>query len=566
MNTVVAVVLAKERRMVARFVAAGALSRERAQSLEQLGLNRGVILRRLRERAVVRQAGQDLYYVDEQSWNAVRRTRRRAASVFLIIGLIIIFAVLWSKRAHALGPSGFRDDSRGFRLQAEDRSSRQVDAVFAEWNKPTSPGCALGVFRDGKIVYERGYGMADVENDVPITPSSVFYVGSLSKQFTAAAAALAISSGSLSPDDSIRKYLPELPSYADAITVRHLVHHTSGLRDYNTLLSIAGRRGDEAYDNPTVLRITARQQALNFAPGAEYLYSNTGYTLLAIVVERATKTPFAAFADANIFKPLGMTETHFHTDAGRLVKRRANAYMLRPDGSVRLDTPSNERAGAGGVFTSVRELLHWDENFYTAKVGGRQLIDQLQTPGRLKDGTALTYGWGLQVGTYRGSRIVEHGGSLGGYRAHLIRFPEQHTSFAALCNLAIAPGNLVRHVADVVLADHLTQPRPASPAAPARGPRAPADAPVAMDAQALSLYTGSYVSDEIDSTFTIAVTDGKLTLQRDTDAQPVTLQPVQPDSFRVAGFTIRFERKDGRVTSLRVDAGRVRDIRFVKSG
>ncbi len=540
--------------MVARFAAAGALSRERAQSLQQLGLNRGVILRRLRERAVVREAGPDLFYVDEESWKAVRRTRRRAASVMAAVALAIIFAVVFgARRARAEQQPGFAH-------------GKEVDSVFAQWNRKDSPGCAVGVFRDGKIVYERGYGMADLENDVAITPSSVFYVGSLSKQFTAMAAALAMSEGNLSADDSIRKYLPELPAYADAITVRQLVHHTSGLRDYNTLLSIAGRRGDEAYDNSTVLRMTARQKALNFAPGTEYLYSNTGYTLLAVVVERATKTPFAAFADANIFKPLGMLETHFHTDSGRLVKRRANAYILRPDGSVRLDTPSNERAGAGGVFTSVRELLHWDENFYTAKVGGRQVIDQLQVPGRLNDGAALTYGWGLQIGTYRGLRIVEHGGSLGGYRAHLIRFPDQHTSFAALCNLAIAPGNLVRQVADVVLADRLTQPRPAPVAAPARGPRAPADAPAPADAQTLAAYAGRYISDEIDSTFTIARVDGKLTLQRDTDLQPLTLQALQPDSFRGPAFTIRFARQEGRVTSLLVDAGRVRDIRFVKVG
>src|SRR6185436_6653059 len=162
---------------------------------------------------------------------------------------------------------------------------------------------ALGVFANGAIAYERGYGIADLEHDVPIAPDSVFYVGSLSKQFTAMAASLAIEQGRLSLDDSIRTYLPELPAYADAIRIRHLIHHTSGLRDYNTLLSIAGRRGDEAYDNRTVLAMTARQKSLNFAPGAEYLYSNTGYTLLATVVERATGTRFAAFADARIFKP-----------------------------------------------------------------------------------------------------------------------------------------------------------------------------------------------------------------------------------------------------------------------
>ena len=222
----------------------------------------------------------------------------------------------------------------------------QVDAVFSQWDRRDSPGCALGVFENRAMVYERGYGMADLEHDVPITPESVFYVGSLSKQFTAMAAALAIQQGKLSPDDSIRKYLPELPEYATAIKVRHLIHHTSGLRDYNTLLSIAGRRGDEAYDNPTVLRMTARQRSLNFPPGAEYLYSNTGYTLLAVVVERATGTPFAAFADAHIFRPLGMAASHFHVDASRMVKNRALAYAPAGAGrDVQLDTPSNERAG-----------------------------------------------------------------------------------------------------------------------------------------------------------------------------------------------------------------------------
>jgi CubicO group peptidase (beta-lactamase class C family) len=308
--------------------------------------------------------------------------RRRAASVLGIVALILLFLIVFfSKRTHAQAPP-----------------NHAIDAIFATWNTKDSPGCAVAVFQNGKITYERGYGMADLENDVPITPASVFYVGSVSKQFTAMAAALAIQQGHLSADDSIRKYLPELPPYADAITVRHLLHHTSGLRDYNTLLSIAGRRGDEAYDNATVLRITARQKALNFEPGTDYLYSNTGYTLLATVVERATKTPFATYAEQHIFKPLGMTSSHFHTDASRLVKGRANAYAVGPN-SLRLDTPSNERAGAGGVFTSVRDLLHWDENFYTGKVGGKALIEQVQTPGALKNGKPLDYAWGLQVGS-----------------------------------------------------------------------------------------------------------------------------------------------------------------------
>jgi CubicO group peptidase (beta-lactamase class C family) len=440
-----------------------------------------------------------------------------------------------------------------------------VDEVFAEYGK-NSPGCAVGVFEGGRITYERGYGMASLEHDVPITPETVFYVGSVSKQFTAFAAALAMQKGRLSPDDSIRQWLPEMPAYADEITVRQLLHHTSGLRDYNTLLSIAGRRGDEAYDNPTVLRMTARQKGLNFPPGSEYLYSNTGYTLLATIVERATKTPFASFADTTIFKPLGMPVTHYHTDTARLVKWRALAYDPA-QGGYRLDTPSNERAGAGGVFTNVRDLLRWDENFYTGTVGGRQVIEQVETPGSLKDGKPLTYAWGLMIGSYRGAKIVEHSGSLGGYRAHTIRFPQQHVSMVALCNVATAnAGNRLRRVADVVLKERLKEPAPASrtppPAGGGRGETAPST--TAKGSIEGRRYEGTYQSDEIDSTFAISVADGKLMLQRDTDAAPFELPPTGPDTFRARGFTIQFEQRDGRITSFTVDAGRVRDIRFVR--
>ena len=219
--------------MVGRFEAAGAVSRERARTLEALGIHGGLILHRLRERAVVREGAPGHFYVDEESWAAVRRSRRRAASVIGILALVIILiGVVLSRKAYAQGP--------------KPEVAKQIDGIFATWDRKDSPGCALGIYQGGKIVYERGYGMADLEQDVPITPETVFYVGSLSKQFTAMAAALAIQQGKLSADDSIRKWLPELPAYADPITVRHLVHHTSGLRDYNTLLSIAGRRGDES--------------------------------------------------------------------------------------------------------------------------------------------------------------------------------------------------------------------------------------------------------------------------------------------------------------------------------
>jgi len=450
-----------------------------------------------------------------------------------------------------------------------------IDKIFATWDTRDSPGCALGIYKDGAIVYERGYGMADLEHDIAIAPDTPFYVGSVSKHFTAFAAALAIQQGKVGLDAPIRTYLPELPDYAGTITVRQLVHHTSGLRDFYTLLSIAGRRQDELYDNPAVLRLAARQKALNFAPGSDYLYSNTGYALLAMLIGRATGATFGAFVDANIFAPLAMSSSHVHDDDARLVKGRAYGYSRAASG-LRLDTPAGERVGAGGVFSTIRDLQKWDENFYTARVGGRALIEQVQIPGKLNDGQPLTYAWGLQVGRYRGQPIVEHGGSLGGYRAHLIRFPERHVSVACLCNLgSIAPGALARQVADVVLAAAFAEP-PAAAAQPGgaaqtgaagggRGAAPAGNATTPATSLAPDAYAGRYYSDEIDATFTVTVKDGRLMVQRETDSAPALLAPASADEFRFGGMTVRFVRgTGGAVEALTVDAGRVRGIRFVR--
>ena len=438
----------------------------------------------------------------------------------------------------------------------------QVDAVFAQWDRPASPGCALGVYQDGRMAYARGYGVADLEHDSPITPDSVFYAGSVSKQFTAMAAALAIQQGKLGADDDVRKWVPELPDYGRPITIRHLVHHTSGLRDVNTLMVLAGRRDEDAFDNEAVLRIMARQKALNFMPGDEHLYSNSGYAMLALAVERATGKPFAEYADANIFQPLGMPVSHFHTDLSRLVPKRAYAYDRRPDGAFVLNSPQNERAGAGGVFTTVRELLRWDENFYDATVGGADVIQMLETPGRLNNGTALSYAWGLTVGQYRGMPIVEHSGSLGGYRAHLIRFRPVHASVAILCNVStVSTGSVVRRVADAVVAGRFPQPAPEA-AMPPQGTIGPGLGYL-YEGSELTAFAGAYYSDELESTYRVTVADNRLRLQRGTRRQTFTLQTGPKDEFRIPGSVLRFQRSpDGAVTGLVVDADRTRGLVF----
>jgi CubicO group peptidase (beta-lactamase class C family) len=472
---------------------------------------------------------------------------------------LVLLAVLVAASCGAVAAS-FPETDIGRRTSVVDESAA-IDNVFAAWTAKDSPGCAVGVFKDGAIALARGYGMASLEHDVPITPESVFYAGSVSKQFTAFAAALAIKQGKLAYEDSIRKYLPELPAYADAIRIRHLVHHTSGLRDYNTLLAIAGRRDEDAWDNRAVLRITARQKALNFEPGAEYLYSNTGYTLLATIVERATGTPFADYAAQQIFRPLGMTSSHFHTDARRLVKHRALGYGGRT-GAWMLDTPINERAGAGGLYTTIPDLQKWDENFYTGKVGGADLITQVQTRGTLNDGKAQTYAWGLQLGQYGGLPIVEHSGSLGGYRAHLLRVPSAHTSIALLCNTATAAtASLARRAIDVVLKGQFTAPT-GSPGGVAGS--IPGRVPDSTTAAANRGYAGTFYSEELDATFIVSARGDDLLMQRETDAAPIVMQMHGPaDQFTFRGYTVKFTRDaSASIAGFTVDAGRVRGITF----
>jgi len=328
----------------------------------------------------------------------------------------------------------------------------RVDKLFAPWDKPGSPGCALAVVRDGRIIYSRGYGMADLEHDVSITPASAFYVGSLSKQFTAMAVALLAQQGTLRLDDDIHQYLPELPSYDKPITIRHLIHHTSGLPEYMPLLARAGWRPDAPFGNQDVLAIVARERQLSFQPGEQFAYSNTGYTLLALIVERAARVRFEEFADERIFSPLSMKDTHFHADATRIVKRRAYAYEPLSGGGLRLAPPVPTRVGAGGVFTTVEDLARWDQNFYDARVGGAELIKLVTTPGALNNGHLLEYAFGLEVRTYRGLRVVEHGGDFAGYHAYLARFPDQHLSVILLCNLSnINQVPLAHAVADIYL-------------------------------------------------------------------------------------------------------------------
>jgi CubicO group peptidase (beta-lactamase class C family) len=342
----------------------------------------------------------------------------------------------------------------------------RVDAVFASYTADT-PGCAVGVSKDGKEVLARAYGSADLEHGVANTAETVFEAGSVSKQFTAAAILLLAQAGKLKLDDPVRDYVPELPDYGQPeITLRHLLHHTSGLRDWGTVTYAAGwPRGTRVHTHAHVLDVISRQKALNFPPGREYSYSNSGYNLLAIIVERVSGKAFAQYTRDAIFEPLGMTHTQWRDDYTRIVKGRAVAYGKAPDG-FHLQMPFENVHGNGGLLTTVGDLLKWNRNFTSERVGGRALVTELQRRGRLSDGLEISYARGLVVSRYRNLAEVSHSGSTAGYRAFLTRFPEQALSVAVLCNDGNAEASALAHgVAAALLGDALAPAATPSPAA-----------------------------------------------------------------------------------------------------
>jgi CubicO group peptidase (beta-lactamase class C family) len=331
-------------------------------------------------------------------------------------------------------------------LGAAGGAQAQLDPIFARWTADT-PGCVVGVAQNGKPALINAYGSADLEHGVPNTPDTIFEAGSVSKQFTAAAVLLLAQDGKLSLDDPVRKYIPELPDYGQPLTIRHMLNHTSGLRDWGSVAALMGwPRGSRTFDHAQVLEIVARQRKLNFAPGTRWSYTNTGYNLAAIIVERVSGQSFPEFTRARIFAPLGMHDSGWRDDYARIVKRRAVAYE-KTARVYRQNMPFENAFGNGAMLTTVADLLKWNANFSDPVVGGTQLVAALQQAGKFNDGTAHDYGLGLVADQYAGTAWIQHGGATAGYRAFLSRLPDKHLSVALLCNAADAnTGAMVREI------------------------------------------------------------------------------------------------------------------------
>jgi len=419
------------------------------------------------------------------------------------------------------------------RLHGQDTNAR-VDSIFAAFDKRDSPGCAVAVSERGRTIFEKGYGMASLEHDVPITAASAFYAASVSKQFTAFSVAMLASQGKLSLDDDIRKWIPEVPDFGKKITVRHLIHHTSGLRDYFGLLSMTGWPSDGPITEARFLDLVSRQKALNFDPGSRHLYSNTGYVLLSILVKRASGQSLREFADQAIFVPLGMTNSRFRDDHTMLVKNRALAYSPRAGGGWEMDVPGFDVVGDGGLFTTVDDMAKWARNFDDHTVGGDELATLVLTRGRLNSGDSIPYAFGLSHGVYRGQPVIEHGGAYGGYRTQLLRFPAEHFAVVTLCNASTANASQLSYaVATVFLGDRLA---PVTQAG--SGVTSNRAATVRLSHEQLARYAGAYWNAKNEVLRRIEVRDSTLALV----GTPFRLLPTSESTFRldVAPIVVTF--------------------------
>ena len=337
----------------------------------------------------------------------------------------------------------------------------QIDAVFKAWGNREVPGASLGIFKDGEILYSKGYGMANLEYNIPNDANSVFRIGSTSKQFTAACIVLLESEGKLSFDDPLSKFYPEFPEYAKKITVRHLLNHTSGIRDYLQLAYLKGYDDDTHYKDAEIMSWLVRQTSLNFEPGEEYLYSNSGYWLLGQIVEKASGSNMADYARNNIFRPLEMRDTHFHNYHNRIVKNRASGYAPHSSGAFMISMTTLDMIGDGGIFTSINDIKKWDDAYYNSEVLPADFWEKMTTQGVLNNGETIDYALGVFIEDYKGVKAIRHGGAFVGFRAELVRFPEHNLSIAVFANRADAsPWDMADAVADILLKDVLKEPEP----------------------------------------------------------------------------------------------------------
>jgi CubicO group peptidase (beta-lactamase class C family) len=439
--------------------------------------------------------------------------------------VVIIVVVLLSRIVQAQVP-----DKEKVIAGAE----KVVSQAAASVTNP-APGCAVGVSLNGQSVFEKAFGLAEVEHNIPNTPATIFESGSVAKQFTAAAIVLLAQEGKLSLDDPVRKYIPELPDYGAPLTIRQILNHTAGLRDWGTVLELTGAgRGDRVISQDLALDVIVHQKALDFTPGSEYSYSNSGYTLAAAIVERVSKQKLPEFTAERFFKPLGMSHTSWRDDYQRVVPGRAQAYSRQGGEPWRLNMPFMNVYGNGGMLTNVGDWLKWNAMLESGSMGA-PLVEELEKTVPLSDGRKINYALGLIANDYYGVREISHGGATAGYQTYLARYPEKKVSIAVLCN-GTAPGAaaLTRRIADEIFG---ILPPPAKSAE--------------MTADELQKYTGLWRNEKTHQPASITGENGQLRLNG-------TVLSASGSGFRMGSGTINFTMgSNGKAASFEIASGNV---------
>ncbi len=408
---------------------------------------------------------------------------------------------------------------------------------LAKLSPASAPGCAVGVSLAGRPVFEKAFGMAEIEHAIPNTPQTIFESGSVAKQFTAAAVILLSLEGKLGLDDPVKKYIPELPDYGAPLTIRHLLNHTGGVRDWGAVLELTGfGRGDRVISQALAMDVITHQKGLDFTPGAEYSYSNSGYTLASTIVERVSKQSLPAFTEERFFKPLGMTHTSWRDDYQRLVPGRAQAYTGSLAGPFRLLMPFMNVYGNGGMLTTVGDWLKWNA-MLDSRLMGDPLVEAMETTGVLNNGRKITYALGVVVTNERGHRKVAHGGSTAGYQTFLSRYPDLKLSIAVMCNGSSRnPAVLERDIFTEI-------------AGPFPAPTPPDT--VALKPEELQKYVALWRNETTHMPERTFVENGVLRLAGQT-----ALRPLSDGSFLAGSSRFRFQMgKDGKPTSVEVDSG-----------
>jgi CubicO group peptidase (beta-lactamase class C family) len=422
-------------------------------------------------------------------------------------------------------------------------NAAKIDQFFAQWDRADSPGAAVVVVKDGAVVYQHGYGCADLEQRIPITPQTLFDVASVAKQFTGLSVAMLVQQGKLSLDDDIHKHLPDVPDFGKPITINNLVHHTSGLRDWPETLAFSDMDLEGPITLDTILEMVRRQRELDFAPGAEEQYSNTGYNLLAATVAKVTGQSFRTWTDRNLFQPLGMKHTLVCDNPAEVIVNRASSYA--PEGANKFYRVVSQLAaqGSSSLFISAEDMGQWLLNFQTARVGGRAAIELMQQPGKLNSGEKKDYALGVVLGRHHRMTTVSHGGSWAGYRSYTIWVPEKRFAAAILANTSnMDTWNLALKVTDLYLG---VPPAPATPAS-ARPPAAVKADPVAWEP-----FLGTY---RLGPGWLLTITrEGDQLMAQATHEEKFRMTPVSDTNFFVEayGAPVAFVRESsGTVTNL----------------